>query len=146
MELHRPGQKRQDASAAGVVHRLKARRAPEALIDHGAREQPEERVGRVDTTGPEGVAPGVELVRVLSLEESLGLAVANLLPPVRRRRRATMMPDHCRRTEPDSVAPVQQTPADVYVVRRLREDRIEPAYLFQRQLPEGHVAARDVLG
>src|SRR3989442_9632728 len=100
----------------------------------------------VDATGPEGVAPGIELVRVLPLQEGLGLAVSDLLSPVRLHRWATMVPDDRRRAEADPVAPLEQAPADVHVVRRFLEDRVEPADFLQSALPERHVAARDVLG
>ena len=85
-------------------------------------------------------------MRVLPLQEGLGLAVSDLLSPVRLHRWATMVPDDRRRAEADPVAPLEQAPADVHVVRRFLEDRVEPADFLQSALPERHVAARDVLG
>ena len=57
-----------------------------------------------------------------------------------------MMPDDGRRVEGDPQAAILQPPANVYVVARRAEDRIESADRLERRPVKGHVAAGDVLG
>ena len=59
--------------------------------------------------------------------------------------RAAMVPDDRRRTEAELPALVLQPPADVDIVARRPELRVEPANGHKGVPPEGHVAARDVL-
>ena len=56
------------------------------------------------------------------------------------------MPDKGRRAETDLEARLLQAPAQVHVVARLVEHRVEPADLLQRPFVERHVAAGNVLG
>ena len=68
---------------------------------------------------PLAVAAAVEAVGVLELQKRLGLAVAGLLPEVRPRRLAAMVPDERSRSEGDPPARLLETPADVHVVAGL---------------------------
>ena len=83
---------------------------------------------------------------MLSLEQRLGLAVAPLLAEIGADRTAAMMQDHRARTEGDVLAGVKQPPADVDIVARGTELRIEAADLLQRWPVDRHVAAGHVLG
>ena len=83
---------------------------------------------------------------MLSLEQRLGLAVAALLLQVGGDGAATMVPDHSRRGVGDALTFSHQAPTHVHVVAGLDVERVEPAQLHQALAPEGHVAARHVLG
>ena len=76
----------------------------------------------------------------------LTLAVADLLPPVRRNGRAVVMPDERGARKPDPPAPRLQPPAHVHVVAGAQVDRIETADREERLAAKRHVAARHVLG
>src|SRR5512143_2180418 len=77
---------------------------------------------------------------------TLRTAIADLLLPIGAQRVAPMMPDHGTRVEAERPAPRPQSPADVHVVPRGAEPRVEPADRLQAGLAERHVAPRNVLG
>ena len=56
------------------------------------------------------------------------------------------MPDDGCRAETERVADLEQAPADVDIVSRDAELRVESAHVFKGSLAEGHIAARNVLG
>ena len=55
-----------------------------------------------------------------------------------------MLPDHGRRTEPQPAATRLQAPAEIHVIARHPELRIETAHGLKPGLSEGHVATRNV--
>src|SRR5437762_2905124 len=94
---------------------------------------------------PRRVATGIVLFRPLSLEHSLGLAVAHLLFPIRPHGPAIVMPDHGSRTEPEFSASLSRSPANIHVVTSLPELRIKSIDGLQPAPAEGHVTAGNVL-
>ena len=94
---------------------------------------------------PEAAAKGIKAFRVLAHQQGLRLPVTALLSHVSPDGRAPVVPDKGRRAETNLQARLLQAPAQVHVVARPVEDRIEPAHLRQRPLVERHVAAGDVL-
>src|SRR2546430_17408617 len=68
---------------------------------------------------------GIVLFRPLSLEHSLGFAVAHLLFPICPHSPAIVMPDHGRGAEPQLPAPLPRSPANIHVVPRLPALRIK---------------------
>src|SRR5262249_12169239 len=107
MHLHRARQKVPRAAAARVVEGLERRRTPQTLVDGGPPRQTELRIRRVDRAAPECVAPSIELVRMLLLEQRLGDAVANLLSPERTNGRPPMVPHQSGRAEAEPMPAVQ---------------------------------------
>ena len=95
---------------------------------------------------PLAVAAAVELVGVLGVEQGLGLAIAGLLPEVRTRVLAAVVPDERPRREGDQEPLVLEPPADVHIVAGLAKLGIEPVDRLEGLTAEGHVAAGDVLG
>ena len=87
---------------------------------------------------------GVIFLRPLPFEERLGLAIALLLLPIGAHGIAVVMPDHGRRTEPQPAATRLQAPAEIHVIARHPELRIETAHGLKPGLSEGHVATRNV--
>ena len=82
---------------------------------------------------------------MVGVEPGFPFAVADLLAPVGLHTRAVVMPDQCRRREPDPQPPGLQPPADVHVVARAEVDRVEAVDREQRVPAKRHVAARHVL-
>src|ERR687891_142261 len=91
------------------------------------------------------MAGAVVLLRPLPLQERLRPAVAALLLQVGPQRVASMVPDHGPRVEPQRPPPLQDSPADIDVISRGAEPRVEPTDLREGGLAERHVAPRDVL-
>src|SRR5689334_18632197 len=92
------------------------------------------------------MADRVILLGPLPLKQGFGSSIAALLPPIDRHLIAAMVPNHRRRAVANHEAALLEPPADIDVVARDAELRIEAAN-FQQGLPaEGHVTARDVLG
>ena len=138
------GQER-ETGAARVVDGRERRHAPDASVDPPLAEREHPRQGAVDPAAPPRPAVD-ELLRVPPRQPRLALSVAELLPPVGPHRRPMVVPDERRRGEPDLGAHGLEPPADVDVVGRAAEDRVEPAEREERLPPEGHVAAGDMLG
>src|SRR5215207_6678844 len=91
---------------------------------------------------PEGVVP----LRPFPLQQRFGLAVALLLLPVSSDRVAAVVPDQRRRIEAEGPPPLLESPADIHVVTRHPESRVEAADRLELVFPEGHIAARNVFG
>ena len=100
---------------------------------------------RVDAPGPGDVAGGVIFLRPLPFEERLGLAIALLLFPIGAHGIAVVVPDHGRWAEAQPAATLLQAPAEIHVVTRHAQLRIETAHGLKPGFPEGHVATRNVL-
>jgi hypothetical protein len=81
----------------------------------------------------------------LPLECRLGFAVSRLLTPVRADSVPPMMPYYSRGAEAECPAARLQTPADINVVARRAELRIEPADRLEAVCSKRRVATRDVL-
>lgn len=127
----------------------------ERLEKPGGEKTPEDGVptpgkiglgGRADSPAPAGGPEGIEAGGMLGEEEGFGGAVAGLLAEISADGGAAVVPDESGRREPEAPAAALEPPADIDVVARLTEDGIEAADRLESPLPEGHVAARDVLG
>src|SRR5215217_4797954 len=91
---------------------------------------------------PEGVVP----LRPFRLQQRFCLAVALLLLPICSDRIAAVVPNHRRRAEAKSPPPLLKPPADIHVVARHPESRVEAANRLELIFAKGHIAARNVLG
>jgi len=92
--------------------------------------QSKERIRAIDPSGPNGVPPGVELIRMLFFQERLSKSIPDLLSPIVPGRWSSVMPDESRWIESDLIALLQKAPTDIDVIPCLCEDRIESADLF----------------
>src|SRR5205085_1205759 len=128
------------------IQRLKRGRAPGAVIDAAAhREDRWHEPLAVQPADPRDVTDGVVLLGPLALEHRLGLAVVELLLPVRLDGVAAVMPDDSRGREPQLPTRVLDPPAEIDIIARNTELRIAAADRFERRAEERHVAAGDVL-
>src|SRR5439155_17537079 len=141
-----PGQ-RGEHGGAGAVHRLEGRAAPDAEVDAAttcARAVAD--AAPVDAALPRHVPGGVVALGPLALQQRLGRAVATLLAQVGAHGRAAMVQDDGAGAEAGAPAVLLQPPADVDVIARGAELRIEAADRLEVGLAHGEVAARQVLG
>src|SRR4029450_705871 len=92
------------------------------------------------------MAGGVVLLRPLTLQEGLSLAIVFLLFPIGPHRVTAMVPDHGSRMESQCPAALLQPPAHVDIVAGNAELRIKPLYGLEGGLPKRHVTSRNVLG
>src|SRR6266704_14641 len=128
------------------VERLKRGGAPLAMID---APHPPAQVGQtvgINPSGPQGMAGGIVFLGPLAFQHGLGLAVAALLLPVGQHRIAPVMPNEGRGAEPQSPPFLLQTPADIDVIARNVELRIEPADGFEGHFAKGHVTPGNMFG
>ena len=114
------------------------------MIDRRLGQKAKERVWRVDPSMPQRMAPRIKLIGHLSFEQRFRVAIADLLTPVCSDGWPAMMPDQRRWAETQLIAVLQQTPANINIVRRFPEDGIEAADCQQRRFAERHVATGDV--
>src|SRR5207245_4500039 len=84
---------REEAARRRFAETLERCAAPPAVIDAAWPAQRVREPFAVDPAGPAGMAGEVVLLRPLSLQERLGLAVAHLLFPERAPRVTDMVPD-----------------------------------------------------
>src|SRR4029453_9759211 len=116
------------------------------MVDHRLEERAISGEVAVDAALPPRLPAFVELLLMAMLQETLTLAVADLLSPISPDRIAVVVPDERRGAEGQMPAALLQPPADVHVVAGLGVGRIEAAHLFERPTAKGHVASRDVFG
>ena len=84
-------------------------------------------------------------MRVLELNEALGPSVSLLLAQIALDGASAMMPYHRARRITDGVALIEESPANVDVISRLSELRIESSDLQEHVAANRHVASRNVL-
>src|SRR5437879_6803011 len=126
-----------------LVERLEEPAPEGAEIDDGPAREDGGGELAVDATEPARLSEQIEPIRMLEIEERLGLAVPHLLLQVRLHRVPAVVPDGGRGAEADRVPLVLEAPAEVHVVAGSREHRVEPADVLERLLREPHVATRD---
>src|SRR6266540_825906 len=138
--------KRTPDTGSRLVDGLKGRDAPDPVIDSPAAAQHAREPFAIDSAAPGHVTGRVVLLRPLPLEQGLSFAVPLLLLPVGPDRVAPVVPDHRSRAEPDGPPLLLQAPAEIHVVARGPELRIEPADRLEGGSAERHVAPGDMLG
>ncbi len=80
------------------------------------------------------------------LNEGFAASIPELLVQVGPHRSSRVVPDKGRRVKTDLPVAVEHAPAEVDVIARDHVDRVETPELLHSRAPEGHVAARHVLG
>src|SRR2546422_3079831 len=125
--------------------RLKWRQSPDAVID-SPRAPVHVSSVVINTAGPGCMSHRVVLLRPLSFQHGLGLAVASLLSPIGADRIAAMMPNDRCRAKPQCPTFLLQSPANIDVIACDTELRVECADGFEAGFAKSHVAARNVFG
>src|SRR5207247_4696665 len=85
----------------------------------------------------------IEAMGMPEVQERLGLAVAALLADVGLDGVAAEVPHHRRRAEADAMPALLNPPAQIHVVARGPEYRIEDVDLLEHLAPERQVTPRD---
>src|SRR5262245_66095193 len=78
-------------------------------------------------------------------QQRFRFAIAVLLLHESAQRKASVMPNDCRRTERDYASRLLNSPAEIHVVAGLPVFRIESAHAFEGPTVEGHVTSGNVL-
>ena len=131
-----------DHARSRLIEGLEGRQTPNSMVNPAG--PPTNPRDSIDPASPFQMAGGVVLVRPFLFQERLGKTVARLLPQIGANRIPPVMPDHRRRTETQRPAALLQSPADVHVVARNAELRIESSDRLETRFAKRHVAARDV--
>src|SRR5439155_26731200 len=122
------------------VDGLKGRAAPDAMINPFSERMQLERVRLAEKPpGPGQMAQGRVLLGPAPFEKRLRPAVVPLLTPIGLDGVAPAVPDHRRRAIAQRPPSLLEAPAEVDVVARNAELRIEAADCFQAFLAKGHV-------
>src|SRR3989442_9277395 len=125
--------------------RLKWRQSPDAVID-SPRAPVHVTSVVINTAGPGWMSRRVVLLRPLSFQHGLGLAVTSLLSPIAADRIAAMMPDDRCWAKPQCPTFSLQSPANIDVIARDTELRVECADGFEAGFAKSYVAARNMFG
>src|SRR5205823_276731 len=119
----------QSAGRLSGVQRLESRAAKKAAIDNRRPHQNPKTRGGINSTAPGAGSYGVEIFRMLAHQQGFCFPIAALLLEIRSDCGAPEMPNEGCRAETDFVACLLQPPANVGIITRLAEDRIEAADL-----------------